>query len=60
MIPSMKKEPNFKVVSPYQPAGDQPTAIKALSESILKGNRYQLKILSYWIDLRFPNLPLKY
>jgi excinuclease ABC subunit B len=37
----MKKKPEFKVVSPYQPAGDQPTAIKTLSESILKGNRYQ-------------------
>ena len=37
----MKKKPEFKVVSPYEPAGDQPTAIKALSDSILQGNRYQ-------------------
>jgi len=37
----MKKKPEFKVTSPYQPAGDQPTAIKTLSDSILKGNRYQ-------------------
>jgi excinuclease ABC subunit B len=37
----MKNQPNFKVVSPYQPAGDQPEAIKVLSDSILKGNRYQ-------------------
>ncbi|MDA3908994.1 MAG: excinuclease ABC subunit UvrB [Sulfurimonas sp.] len=37
----MKKEENFKANSPYQPAGDQPKAIKELSESILKGNRYQ-------------------
>jgi excinuclease ABC subunit B len=37
----MKNKPNFKVASPYQPAGDQPTAIKALSDSILKGNCYQ-------------------
>ena len=37
----MKKEANFKVSSPFQPAGDQPTAIKELSDSILKGNRYQ-------------------
>jgi len=37
----MKNQPNFKVVSPYQPAGDQPEAIKILSDSILKGNRYQ-------------------
>ena len=37
----MKNQPNFIVSSPYQPAGDQPAAIKALSESIKKGNRYQ-------------------
>jgi excinuclease ABC subunit B len=37
----MKKEINFTVHSPYQPAGDQPTAIKVLTDSILKGNRYQ-------------------
>jgi len=37
----MKKEINFKAHTPYEPAGDQPTAIKELSESILKGNRYQ-------------------
>ena len=37
----MKKDINFKAHTPYKPAGDQPTAIKELSESILKGNRYQ-------------------
>jgi len=37
----MKKEANFTVVSPYQPAGDQPKAIEVLSKSILDGNRYQ-------------------
>ncbi len=37
----MKKEANFTVKSDYSPAGDQPTAIKAISDSILKGNRYQ-------------------
>ena len=37
----MKKEANFTVHSNYQPAGDQPTAIKVLTDSILKGNRYQ-------------------
>ena len=31
----------FKVISDYSPAGDQPQAIKILSDSILKGNRYQ-------------------
>ena len=37
----MKKEATFTVVSDYKPAGDQPTAVKTLSDSILKGNRYQ-------------------
>ena len=37
----MKKEANFTVHSNYQPAGDQPTAIKVLTDSIKKGNRYQ-------------------
>jgi len=31
----------FKVYSDYSPAGDQPKAIETLSDSILKGNRYQ-------------------
>jgi len=30
----------FKVNSDYKPAGDQPTAIKTISDSILKGNKY--------------------
>jgi excinuclease ABC subunit B len=38
----MKKDVNFTVHSPYRPAGDQPEAIKTLSDSILKGNRYQV------------------
>lgn len=33
--------PDFSVNSPYSPSGDQPTAIEALSDSILQGNRYQ-------------------
>ncbi len=33
--------PNFTVSSPYSPSGDQPEAIEALSDSILKGNQYQ-------------------
>ncbi|MBD5166667.1 MAG: excinuclease ABC subunit UvrB [Helicobacter sp.] len=32
----------MRVHAPYSPAGDQPEAIAALSESIKKGNRYQL------------------
>lgn len=31
----------FQVVSDYKPMGDQPTAIKALSEGITKNERYQ-------------------
>ncbi|MCM1321712.1 MAG: excinuclease ABC subunit UvrB [Bacteroides sp.] len=31
----------FKVVSPYQPSGDQPEAIAALTEGIKNGERYQ-------------------
>ncbi len=33
--------PTFTVNSPYQPAGDQPQAIKRLSKSINEGNQYQ-------------------
>ena len=33
--------PTFTVNSPYQPAGDQPSAIKILSKSIEDGNQYQ-------------------
>ncbi len=31
----------FKVVSEFQPAGDQPGAIRQLAENILRGERYQ-------------------
>ena len=31
----------FKMVSDYEPAGDQPKAIEALTESLEAGNRYQ-------------------
>ena len=31
----------FQLVSKYKPRGDQPQAIKTLTESILAGNRYQ-------------------
>ncbi len=37
----MKKDINFEVVSPYKPAGDQPQAIKKLTQSILDKNLYQ-------------------
>jgi len=30
----------FKVKTQYEPAGDQPTAIKQISDSIIKGNKY--------------------
>ncbi|HTY45448.1 MAG TPA: excinuclease ABC subunit UvrB [Patescibacteria group bacterium] len=32
---------NFKLVSEYRPCGDQPKAVKELTESILAGRRYQ-------------------
>lgn len=31
----------FNVVSPYEPSGDQPQAIKRLAEGFLRGDRYQ-------------------
>jgi excinuclease ABC subunit B len=31
----------FQVVSPFQPAGDQPAAIASLVEGVLRGDRYQ-------------------
>ncbi|HXW79892.1 MAG TPA: excinuclease ABC subunit UvrB [Acidimicrobiales bacterium] len=33
--------PPFKVVSEWSPAGDQPTAIKGLSEGVLRGDHFQ-------------------
>ncbi|HXQ19704.1 MAG TPA: excinuclease ABC subunit UvrB [Acidimicrobiales bacterium] len=33
--------PEFEVVSPFQPAGDQPTAIAGLVEGVRRGDRYQ-------------------
>ena len=33
--------PDFTVRSPYEPSGDQPRAIETISDSILRGNRYQ-------------------
>ncbi len=33
--------PEFEVVSPFRPAGDQPAAIDALVEGIRRGDRYQ-------------------
>ena len=32
----------FELVSPYQPAGDQPQAIKQLTEGILNGAKHQV------------------
>ena len=32
---------DFEVVSPYQPTGDQPKAIKTMSDSINSGNKFQ-------------------
>src|SRR6204780_4455149 len=33
--------PPFKVVSDYEPAGDQPQAIKALAQGVERGDRFQ-------------------
>ena len=33
--------PDFKVVSEFEPAGDQPRAIASLSEGLLRGDRFQ-------------------
>jgi len=33
--------PNFQVISPYQPQGDQPAAINKLTDSIRGGQRFQ-------------------
>jgi excinuclease ABC subunit B len=33
--------PPFKVISEWSPAGDQPQAIEALSEGVLRGDRFQ-------------------
>jgi excinuclease ABC subunit B len=33
--------PEFKVVSEFEPAGDQPAAIEKLAEGVLRGDRYQ-------------------
>ena len=32
---------SFKLHTPYQPAGDQPDAIRQLTEGILDGEKYQ-------------------
>ena len=33
--------PEFKLVSPFQPTGDQPTALEKLAEGIKRGDKYQ-------------------
>ena len=33
--------PQFEVVAPFQPAGDQPKAIRELTEGLRRGDRYQ-------------------
>jgi excinuclease ABC subunit B len=33
--------PRFEVVAPFQPAGDQPKAIRELTEGLQRGDRYQ-------------------
>ncbi|MGI6175650.1 MAG: excinuclease ABC subunit UvrB [Christensenellales bacterium] len=38
----MNEENRFKIVSPYQPQGDQPQAIEALCEGLLNGEKNQV------------------
>jgi excinuclease ABC subunit B len=33
--------PRFEVVAPFEPAGDQPKAIRELTEGLLRGDKYQ-------------------
>ena len=33
--------PSFKVIAPFEPAGDQPKAIESLSQGLHRGDRYQ-------------------
>jgi excinuclease ABC subunit B len=33
--------PRFEVVAPFEPAGDQPKAIRELTEGLVRGDRYQ-------------------
>ncbi|MBI4883722.1 MAG: DEAD/DEAH box helicase family protein, partial [Actinobacteria bacterium] len=40
-VPQTLERPEFKVVSLFEPAGDQPTAIAQLSEGIARGDRFQ-------------------
>ena len=58
----MKKQSNFEVKSPYQPAGDQPKAIEVLTKSILNGNRYQTLAAQLYSEFRefFPNTHVEY
>lgn len=37
-----QSDANFQVVSPYEPAGDQPQAIDKLVEGVERGDRYQV------------------
>ena len=41
---------NFQVVSEYRPSGDQPKAIEALAEGVLRGDRAQtLRGVTWWV-----------
>ena len=40
-MPQTLKTPEFKVVSLFEPAGDQPAAVAKLAEGINRGDRFQ-------------------
>jgi len=40
-VPQTLRTPKFEMVSLFEPAGDQPAAVKALAEGINRGDRFQ-------------------
>src|SRR5699024_928973 len=38
----IRQDNKFKLVSPYQPTGDQPKAIDSLCEGVLRGDHHQI------------------
>ncbi|MCY3967926.1 MAG: DEAD/DEAH box helicase family protein, partial [bacterium] len=40
-LPNSRGDEAFRVISPFEPAGDQPAAIAALTEGLNRGDRFQ-------------------
>ena len=47
---------DFKVVSKYSPAGDQPKAIKTLADGILNGDKFKKDGLYFFSSEKFKDL----